>query len=479
MSTSSQPNLPPPSWKQEVNQRLAAHKNRKGSAAQTAFVPNQADGSSRAGQAAARVAARYAKAPSYSDLQAADAAKRTDSPQISDRLAASPLPSPSPDAAPLAFQSASQAARIPADTRPPFVPHSDAHPRSRAAQEPVRKVTRKANASFAAADLAPAPAEYTYSPLSTEAETSAESNPDNRPFDIRWDPDLPYMPSDASGANSREDYPQTFSGWTQREVSATLRNEPIEIAGSQPSQANLIQFPRELVATRKLRPRLAELPPGTVLEQEGRLSIFEVDPQAIAPETSLSAATAVEEAPPATSQANLFPQWTGAARSGAEWSGIELDAHPWAATLPAADPVASVELPRIAPLGWRMMAGVVDAGLIGGAFVLGTFIAAINMHRLPTGKSLEMAAIFGLIATWFVYHALFFSLAKSTPGMKYAGLSLSTMSGKVPNGAQLRSRLGAMALSILPVGFGMVWTLFDEQHLSWHDRISHTYLRLR
>src|SRR6266702_2864834 len=67
---STQPNTLP-SWKQEVNQRLAAHKNRKGSAPATdSRDAVQSGDSSRAAETAARVAARFAKAPSYSELQA-------------------------------------------------------------------------------------------------------------------------------------------------------------------------------------------------------------------------------------------------------------------------------------------------------------------------------------------------------------------------------------------------------------------------
>jgi len=57
------------SWKDEVNQRLAAHKSRK-SLVQTdrggAQEPRRST-SSRAAAAAARVAARYANEPSYSE----------------------------------------------------------------------------------------------------------------------------------------------------------------------------------------------------------------------------------------------------------------------------------------------------------------------------------------------------------------------------------------------------------------------------
>ena len=63
-----------PSWKQEVNRRLAEHKNRKGiSVVDKNAEEGQGTGNSRAAAAAARVAARYAKAPSYSEMQAAEA----------------------------------------------------------------------------------------------------------------------------------------------------------------------------------------------------------------------------------------------------------------------------------------------------------------------------------------------------------------------------------------------------------------------
>jgi hypothetical protein len=37
--------------------------------------------------------------------------------------------------------------------------------------------------------------------------------------------------------------------------------------------------------------------------------------------------------------------------------------------------------------------------------------------------------------------------------------------------------MGALLLSVLPVGLGAAWLLFDDDHLCWHDRLSKTYLR--
>jgi len=62
-------------WKQEVNQRLAAHKSRRDSSAANQAVPAALHhgANSRAAQAAARVAARFAHAPSYNQVLAEEA----------------------------------------------------------------------------------------------------------------------------------------------------------------------------------------------------------------------------------------------------------------------------------------------------------------------------------------------------------------------------------------------------------------------
>jgi len=76
-----------------------------------------------------------------------------------------------------------------------------------------------------------------------------------------------------------------------------------------------------------------------------------------------------------------------------------------------------------------------------------------------------------------LYQVLFFALARNTPGMKYAHISLCTFDDQIPTGARRLGRLGALFLSLLPVGLGVAWAIFDEEHLSWHDRLSGTYLR--
>ena len=70
-------------------------------------------------------------------------------------------------------------------------------------------------------------------------------------------------------------------------VQPELSESAIEtVEPAQPIHANLIEFPREIVATRKVRPRLAE---GAYAAPGGQLSIFEVDPGSISVEPAAAA----------------------------------------------------------------------------------------------------------------------------------------------------------------------------------------------
>jgi hypothetical protein len=62
--------------------------------------------------------------------------------------------------------------------------------------------------------------------------------------------------------------------------------------------------------------------------------------------------------------------------------------------------------------------------------------------------------------------------------MRSTRLSLCTFDGRIPTGSEIRSRLGAMLLSVAPLGLGVAWALFDDDRLCWHDRLSRTYPRV-
>ncbi|WP_263415506.1 RDD family protein [Terriglobus albidus] len=222
-----------------------------------------------------------------------------------------------------------------------------------------------------------------------------------------------------------------------------------------PLSANLIEFPRQLVASKKARPRLAEGPLREDAPEPPQLRIFEVTAEQIA--------TTPE--PP-----HVTP----------EWSDIRLDAAPVAAPLLESIPASEISFalpPQVAPLQLRVMAGMVDSMAVLGSFAIFTIVFALTAKTVVLDRGLALWAI-GVLLTLFIgYRLLFFSLSDQTPGMRYARIGLCTFSDENPSRRQMRRRLLAMALSMAPLGLGYLWALFDEDRMGWHDRISRMYMR--
>ncbi len=247
---------------------------------------------------------------------------------------------------------------------------------------------------------------------------------------------------------------------TQREESF---GTPDELRGAdQPIYANLIQFPREMVATRRMRPRLAEGPLAAAPGQ-AQLSIFEVAPETI----STGAAPAIDE--PAA------PVWMRA-----EFATIAVEPQSEEDIL---DQQALQPQPpnpiRLAPLGRRLMALVVDSSLVLAVFVFLAMEFVSHATQMSGLRLAELGAVGAVLLISAAYQALFLTLTKATPGMRYAGIGLCTFDGRSPSREHRTRRLKGLLLSVLPLGLGLAWALFDDDHLTWHDRLSKTYLRRR
>jgi uncharacterized RDD family membrane protein YckC len=235
--------------------------------------------------------------------------------------------------------------------------------------------------------------------------------------------------------------------------------DPIEEATVTPTiplTANLIQFPRELVAARKARPRLAEGPLRDTEPKAGQLRIFEVEPEAI------------DSRPPAAPTAGS---------PGLDWSSIRLDSpRPERAARPSQCKTEGVAI-QPAPIADRLMAALVDGALSFFGFLVFVLVFCACTAHPPTGRFAAAAAAVALIAIFFAYQWLFFRFGEGTPGMFYARIALCTLDDDNPTRRRMQRRAGALLLSALPLGLGLLWAVFDEDGLGWHDRISGTYQR--
>jgi uncharacterized RDD family membrane protein YckC len=261
--------------------------------------------------------------------------------------------------------------------------------------------------------------------------------------------------------------------------------------------ANLIEFPRQLIASRKARPRYAEGPLRDEADSapgDGQLRIFEVDP----------------------AQISTSPEPEATEETAAQWTSIWLDAPasaprtaPDAGHLAVYAPDTSAEpeafaagLPGIASIGRRFAATAVDACVIGlgAAAFTAAFVEIAHpaaqwqspgsvrtmllelAGRPPVAPEADPRLWLGALAItgiflYLLYQALFLSLSQATPGMRCARIALCTFDDNNPTHSAMRRRIAAVLLSACPLGLGFLWIALDEDRLAWHDRISRIYQR--
>lgn len=440
-----------PSWKQEVNARLSAHRTRRVRPdAEQPVLPGleSARQESRAAKLAAKVAERYSKAPTYGEMLAAEAANAARAAEAAAKAARE-------------AQTAAQAilTGLGADLDTGFF-----------ADEPVREPE--------------AHRESSWEHWEPSRESSREAQRPSAEVSEATPPRVQYHVHPDSLPQARE-YQSRETGAPRPRITEAHPSEiedPFEdafVAAAQPLPAKLLEFPRELVAARKARPRLAEGPLSEVESEPeaGQLRIFEVEPGAISHQALYSAPAADQVLP--------------------EWHSIQLDAQP--------DEDEGVERPLgrqikagsdagrdsrrpyspllemlrmdIAPMEDRLMAGIVDTALVLLGFMLFVLVFCACTAHPPTGKTALATAGILLVTFFALYQWLFFAYADGTPGMRYAKIALCTFDDENPTRKSMRQRVGIVMLSTVPMGLGFLWALLDDQRLTWHDRITRTYQR--
>jgi len=137
-------------------------------------------------------------------------------------------------------------------------------------------------------------------------------------------------------------------------------------------------------------------------------------------------------------------------------------------SLPGLHPVASIDDRRLAALldlccllfaygGFLML-----FGSLGGQFTLSKLNAAVY------------ATTFAIV--YLQYFALFTIFGGTTPGMMMRGLQVVSFSGEPPTSRQMLLRTAGYMLSAGTFFLGFLWAMWDEDELTWHDRLSRTHL---
>lgn len=130
----------------------------------------------------------------------------------------------------------------------------------------------------------------------------------------------------------------------------------------------------------------------------------------------------------------------------------------------------------VASLAERRLAALIDAVCL--LFAYGGFLALFGSLGGQFMLSKLNAAVYALsfAIVYIQYFALFTIFGGTTPGMMLRHLRVVSFWGDAPTPRQLLMRTAGYLLSAGTLFLGFLWALWDEDALTWHDRVSRTYL---
>lgn len=132
-----------------------------------------------------------------------------------------------------------------------------------------------------------------------------------------------------------------------------------------------------------------------------------------------------------------------------------------------------------ASFGARMLAAGIDTLLIAAAalvlallyFLFGALEAIRSPRLSPTGYYLYWTL---LMAGTAAYITLLTAMTGQTLGKQVAGVIVLQPDGRVLSLQASLVRFAVSAVSLLLLGLGFWWAIWDEKHETWHDKVART-----
>jgi uncharacterized RDD family membrane protein YckC len=130
----------------------------------------------------------------------------------------------------------------------------------------------------------------------------------------------------------------------------------------------------------------------------------------------------------------------------------------------------------VASIDERRISGLIDAGCL--LFAYGGFLTLFGSlgGQFAFSKLSAAVCVTTFIIVYLQYFALFTVFGGTTPGMMLRGLHVVSFSGESPEPRQMLWRSLGYMLSAGTFFIGFLWAMWDEDALTWHDRLSQTYL---
>ena len=316
------------------------------------------------------------------------------------------------------------------------------------------------------------PAPAAQSPQPQEEETTAPS-PQVSPAQA-----VPATPeSPASEAKTPEPSPPWREELAERVESFRRRRAQLKRGGDSSQNLHLdFEKAEEAAELPELEGRVLEFPQSDApldveLETspglESELPILETSPpEKGVGETRLSGSAALE--------AESIPPDRGKVESEL----VEIFVGPPEPAVPAAALEETPPVLPLAPLGRRFLAGLADTlVLLVGAGLFMLIFWRAGGHLRPDPLNLTVV---GFMAVFFIllYFGLFTAFTFSTPGLLWVGLEVRNFEGAYPTMKESFWRAFGYLVSISALMLGFVWAVVDSEGLTWHDRMSGTFITL-
>jgi len=286
---------------------------------------------------------------------------------------------------------------------------------------------------------------------------------------------VPDRPADSKATPARVQEPTAWRQELSERVSsfrqrrARMRNEPIEEQNldfefersepnglAEPDAETFLEFPQNDVSID------AEIATPAAVETEGRYS----DAAGLGPEDDRFE---IPDSP------RMHDDFAFEPASGPD-SRLEIVVGPPEGAVPADTSAPELEAFPVAPMGRRFLAGLADGLLLlfgGGLFALIFRIAGGRLTLIS--PNLAVLGVITIIFVWS-YFAFFTALAFSTPGQTWMGMEVRNLEGWPPEPRESFLRAFGYLVSLSAFMIGFLWALVDSDGLTWHDRISGTFL---
>lgn len=130
----------------------------------------------------------------------------------------------------------------------------------------------------------------------------------------------------------------------------------------------------------------------------------------------------------------------------------------------------------VASIDDRRLAGLIDFFCL--LFAYGGFLGLFGSlgGHFTLSKLSAVVCVTTFAIVYLQYFALFTIFGGTTPGMMMRSLQVVSFSGEAPTPKQMLLRSVGYLLSAGTFFLGFLWAMWDTDELTWHDRLSRTFL---